>query len=694
MRKYTIVNILVLLSLILSACASSATPTTAPEPTAVVDATEAEETPKAPLSEPTAVPTETPVAAVEATEPPAPKWAESPMLTTKVEGGELPPVEERLPENPMVVEPLGEQGVYGGEMKYGFPGNNGIAAGWGGMIYMVGWEHLMTWKPDFSNVEPNLVESVDVSEDATEYTFHMRKGMKWSDGEPFTADDILFYIEDVAKDPDIKAGLQGDIFPGAMASELKVVKIDDYTFQFVFPQSYGTFLFQLATWGGRYFGMYPKHYLMQFHKKYNPDVDALVAEDGTVQDWMALFLKKSPHVWGDPTMCLSDPNLPTLGAWILKEPMGTGTTMKLERNPYYWKVDTAGNQLPYIDTILGVGYQDANTMFLAQLNGEIDMFKDASDEQRQMFFDAMDEGKQIKIVDIYADGGNRAGIMFNMAAKNEIKREIYLNKDFRIGMSYALNRAELIEALFLGRGEPAQVGPLEGSPIYNEQLATQYIEYDPAKATELLDAIFPNGKDADGFYLDKEGKRFNPIFTVINDLSYGTIWVQEAEYLIQYWKAVGVDVTIDSITDAVHGERRTTNEFEMFMFHGGEGGAGMTAILDPRWHVTNSWWGMFGAGWDGHGVNADVVVPTPEFAQYANDLYNKAIQQPSFEGQVEVMKELMQYSADTFWCIGVSRPGPGYDVMSARLMNLVPYWGGWLEGVYRITRPEQWWLQP
>jgi peptide/nickel transport system substrate-binding protein len=262
MRKYAF-NILIVLVILLSACGTPA-PTQAP----------ATEAPKVEAPAPTAVPaTEEPAA-------PASKYQESPMLTAKVEAGELPSVDERLPANPAVVKPLAGQGQYGGEMRFGMVGTS---ATWGGMVFVAAWEHLTIWKPDFSGVEPNLVESIDVSDDVTEYTFHMRKGMKWSDGVDFTADDIAFYIEDFLFNTDLNpGGPAADWIPTGQGADMKFEKIDDYTFKLTFPQPYGTFLYVLAQWQGRQFAQFPKHYLQQFHAKYNDKVDELVKAPRTV----------------------------------------------------------------------------------------------------------------------------------------------------------------------------------------------------------------------------------------------------------------------------------------------------------------------------------------------------------------------------------------------------------------------------
>jgi peptide/nickel transport system substrate-binding protein len=687
MHKRILFNLLVIVSLLLAACASS--------------------TPPAPAEAPAeAAPTEAAPAEAPAAEAPAEvaagAFTESAMLTELVKAGSLPPLDERLPAKPMVIAPLVEQGQYSPEMKFGFVGNNAGAAAWGGMLYMMGWEHLVTWKPDFNSIEPNIAESIDVSDDATEYTFHLRQGMKWSDGQPFTADDIMFYIDDVLRNEELfPNGFGADWLPGDMTKELKVDKLDDYTVKFTFPKPYGTFLYQLATWAGRQFVQYPKHYLMQFHKKYNEKVDELVTADGSAKDWVGLFVKKAPDLWGDPSRFFDNPDLPSVYAWVIKEPIGTGTQLVVERNPYYWKVDTQGNQLPYIDRVIGVAFQDDSSRTFAMLNGDLDYIKDPGDPNRELYFGAVDEGKPIKILNVLSDGGNTQSIHFNRTFSDTIKSEIFANKDFRIGMSYAINRPELIEVVFKGQGTPAQVGPLDSSPIYNEQLATQYTDYDVAKANEYLDKVLPN-KDAEGFRLDKNGDRLTIIFSVINDLSFGTHWVQVAELLVGYWKAVGVEVQLNSVTDAVFGELRLANNFEMSMFHGGEGGAGLTAILDPRWHVPGEFWGLFGNGWslcrefiEKQICNEDNEYgqPWPEEIFKVREMYSEAIQQPTQEGQIAKMKEIMQASADNFWIIGVSRPAQGYDVMQQKMMGIPDnYWGGWLEGVSKINRPEQWWI--
>lgn len=625
-------------------------------------------------------------------EVPDSEYAESPMLTSMVASGDLPAVDERLPLNPAIVTPIKEVGAYGGEFRMGFVGTN---PGWGGLWYVTGWENLAIWAPDFSGVEPNIAESWEVSEDVREYTFHLREGMKWSDGEPFTADDIMFYIEDILFNEELSpAGPVADWLPSDGAEDFVAEKIDDYTVKFIFANPHGTLLYNLATWSGRHITFFPKHFLMQYHASYNDDIDALVESEEGVEDWMGLFNKYAAGPTADTQDYFNYPERPLIHPWIIKEPLGAGTTIRLERNPYYWKVDTAGNQLPYIDSLIGISYQDAESRTFAMLNGDLDLVKDPGNENRILYFEAMDSGKPLQINTAYSDGANTNTIHFNRTYDDPVKAEIFANKDFRIGMSYAINRQEIIDIVHQGQGTPSQQGPLESSPLYNAQLATQYVDFDVDLANEHLDMVLPE-KDADGFRLGPDGERLSIIFTVSNDLSYGTSWVQVAELLTQYWANVGVEVTLNSMPDVQFSENKQENLIEASMYTG-EGGAGITAILDPRYYVPGEYFGLYGNGWFAARTNSTeaVQVEMPaEVAQLRTDYESKVLTGSTQELQIAAMQEILQAAADEFWVIGISRPGTGYQPFHSRVQNIPDEWvAGWIEGVQKIMYPEQWYL--
>jgi peptide/nickel transport system substrate-binding protein len=521
--------------------------------------------------------------------------------------------------------------------------------------------------------------------------------MKWSDGVDFTADDIAFYIEDVLYDPDLSpGGASADWIPTGQAEDMKFEKIDDYTFRLTFPKPYGTFLYVLAQWQGRQFAMYPKHYLQQFHAKYNENVDDLVEADSTVGDWMALFNKYGGDGWGNPGTFYLYPEHPTLYPWMTTQPLGTGTQVMMERNPYYWKVDTSGNQLPYIDTILATSYQDAESRTFAMLNGDIDAVKDPGNDNRIIYHDAMDEGKPISIYYPLSDGANTNTVHFNQTIADEDKAAVFADINFRIGMSLAINRAEIIEIVHNGQGTPAQQAPNNDGPLFTEGMDTQYVEYDPEQATQYLDKVFTNGKGADGYYLGADGKRFEMVFTVQNDLSFGTTYVQVAELLIGYWDKVGVKALLNSIAGDPYEVALTDNTIECIIFTA-EGGAGITPILDPRYYVPlHGYQAYFGRGWYAWRVDdsEDVQVEPPQWAKDAYAKYEEVLMQPTQEQQIEKMMVVLEEAKENFYVIGISRPGTLYYPYHSRLGGIPDTWyDGWAEGVEKITYPEQWFIK-
>src|SRR5690606_8664385 len=143
---------------------------------------------------------------------------------------------------------------------------------------------------------------------------------------------------------------------------------------------------------------------------------------------------------------------PLLFPWVPTSVLGASTQMTMARNPYYWKVDSEGNQLPYIDEVIGVSYQDNEARTLAMISGDLDYVKDpGGPAERVVYFDAVDAGAPVVISEAVSDGGTTNTIHFNRNTKDEALAEVFANKDFRIGMSYAINREEIIEIVHFGQ---------------------------------------------------------------------------------------------------------------------------------------------------------------------------------------------------------------------------------------------------
>ncbi|HKJ60741.1 MAG TPA: ABC transporter substrate-binding protein, partial [Hyphomicrobiales bacterium] len=251
---------------------------------------------------------------------------QAPVLAEMVEAGSLPPVAERVGDEPEVVEPLNAIGTYGGEIRTGLRGSSDH----NGILRVVGPQGLVRWDPQYTKIVPNVVKSFEVDDSGKIFTFHLRKGMKWSDGEPFTADDVMFNVNDLILNEDFAPTPARYTVGG---EPMKAEKVDDYTVTFTFSQAYGDFLAELAAPLGQNPVLYAKHYCKQFLPKYNDSIEALV-EENNASDWQNLFLQKCGDI-EIPTRW-ANPDRPTLDPWVVKEPyVGGATRVVMERNPYF-----------------------------------------------------------------------------------------------------------------------------------------------------------------------------------------------------------------------------------------------------------------------------------------------------------------------------------------------------------------------
>jgi peptide/nickel transport system substrate-binding protein len=261
-------------------------------------------------------------------------------------------------------------------------------------------------------------------------------------------------------------------------------------------------------------------------------------------------------------------------------------------------------------------------------------------------------------------------------------------------MSHAINREEIIEIVHQGQGIPSQVAPLESSPMYNERLAIQYIEYDVDLANEYLDMVAPE-RDSDGYRLLSNGERLSFVFSIPNSEAWQGNWVSVGELVVGYWGAVGVEAVLDAVAAEIMTERREQNNYEATMYTG-EGGAGITPILQERYYAPGDYDSLFGVSWFYWWASAQeaVTIEPPQDIKDWYAAYQAVGQQPTQEAQIEAMNDVLNLAADYFYVIGVSRPGLGFQVRSNSIGNYPEEWiAGWGEGVEKITYPEQWFLR-
>lgn len=598
---------------------------------------------------------------------------QAPDFQAMVQSGELPPLSERLPANPLVVEPVDAIGQYGGVWRAGLRGGSDNA--W---IYRtVAYDQMLSWERDWSGVRPNVAASYEVSDDATTYTFHLREGMKWSDGEPFTAQDVEWWFNHVILNEELTPTVPTWLRSGDTPAS--VTAVDDYTLQWQYAEPNGVLPLRLAAPGGPAPTSYPAHYMQQYHIDFNEDATALAADAG-FEDWILYFRDRNG---GGCCGYYRDENLPVLWAWYLTTPYGENTTtIRAERNPYYWKVDTEGNQLPYIDAVVFNVGTDPETLVLQALAGEID-YQDrhiATLSNKAAFFDAQ-ESAGIKLTNRLASGSNVMEISLNQNHLDPVKAEIFANKDFRIGLSYAINRQELIDLVLVGQGQPWQAAPVESSPYYHERLATQYTEYSPELANEHLDRAGYTERNADGIRLGPDGE---PISFTVDIITVAPDHIDMMNLVAQYWEAVGVKMTPNVLDRSLGQQRLEVLEHDANTW-GAPGGIGYGTLLDPRNWVPMHGHSRYGYGWYQWYINPETerAIEPPAIVQEQLALYDQIQQTPDAETQVELMLQILDIAADNFYVIGIATPAPAYGVANQDMRNIMD----WMPAAWQYPTP-------
>ncbi|MCT8161112.1 ABC transporter substrate-binding protein [Pseudoruegeria sp. SHC-113] len=585
-------------------------------------------------------------------------YAEAPMLEARVAAGELPPLEERLPKSPLVFETVESIGTYGGTMRRAILGGGDQH----NIVRVVGHENLVRWSVDWTEIKPNIAESWEVSEDATTFTFRLREGMRWSDGAPFTADDIMFWYE-VFSDPRLTPS-KHPIYVGP-EGPVEVSKIDDLTVRFTFASPNGLFIPNLAYGFGYYPVNYPKHYLSQFHADHNPDgIQALIDAEPAADDWTALFQLKAGHM--HTPAFWQNPDRPTLHPWKLQNAYGATDRLVAERNPYFWKVDAEGNQLPYFDAITWDQVEDPETILLKAFNGEIDYMNRhlGRPANRAILADNAERGKY-RFFDTNDLPSNGAILMLNLNNPDPVKAEIVGNKDFRIGLSHAVNRQEIIDLIYLGSGRAAQTAPQPVSPLYNERMATQFTAFDPALANEHLDKVLPE-KDADGYRLGPDGKRFSLVFMVAD--VFGAQFPDVMELVALYAADVGLDFQIRMSDRARLQELAVSSQHDAYIWNCAGGQS--DAYTSPECYLpfgTAVYWAPEWAKW---GVDPSTGSEPPEAIKALFDQYDLVKSAPTAEARKAEMEALLELSADQFLTIGLVQSDPAFGVARTNVRNV------------------------
>jgi peptide/nickel transport system substrate-binding protein len=599
---------------------------------------------------------------------PAQTYSEAPMLDSQVSGGSLPPVEQRLPDQPLVEKPFDSVGQYGGTWRLVMNSPSDINS----LVRTIGYENFTrwkTWQPDqkqddiVPDVEMDVAQSVDINADGTVYTFHLRKGLKWSDGQPYTADDVMFWYNDVYSNT--------ELFPAkpkwslAGGEPLKVEKVDDYTVKFEFAAPNGLLLQAMATPANdvepNVPTAYPEHYLKQFLPKYNPQADAQAKAAGA-QGWVPYFQSMAD--------CWRNPAVPRLNPWIVTQGIGQGNNNQVVavRNPYYFKVDPEGHQLPYMDKVTVDIISDPQVTLLKAVHGDFDMVDSyigfvTTPENKGTFYDNQKTGGY-EFYDVLPNRANLMIISLNLTDKDPVLRKIFDDKRFREALSVAIDRKEVIDVVWLGQGRPYQTVERPESPLFDEEMATQFTDFDLDQANKLLDEMGLTKKDANGIRLRPDGK---PLQFTIDISVIRQPWIDSAQLIKGYWKKIGVDLLIHTSDTTSLNQRIKANDHDAAVW---SASGGADSIFDPKYYFPSSWAAFYATTW-GQWYSHDANPEEPsEAAKEQMALYDQIFATPDIPTRLKLMKQLLQISKEQLYTIGVMQPTTDYGIKNIHLKNV------------------------
>ncbi len=588
-------------------------------------------------------------------------YNEAPMLKERVAKGELPSVEQRLPKNPLVIIPYENVGRYGGTFHVLHCNPNALEDG----VNVIGKETILKLNPeDGATIEPNLATAWEISEDKKTVTLYLREGVKWSDGHPFTADDILFWWEDVILNDELTpVKPTQDWAPGG--EMMKVHKIDDYTVELEFAIPYSAVLIRLATWAEENAFYLPKHYLKQFHPRYTDpeELDRLAKAEG-FETWWQLFGAKRVLGFNENHQ---NPEGPVLRAF--KPISRTQNRVVFERNPYYWKVDTEGNQLPYVDRVVLELVTDVEVYNLKAATGEMDIAQWNITLDNMPVFLENAERNGYRVLTYQTAWPCMMFYMPNMTHKDPAMRALFGDKRFRIALSLGIDRQEMNDVLFFGMGEPMQCVILpRGGRFWDERLAKLYTEYDPDRANALLDEM---GLKWEGDYrVRPDGERVK--FTI----SYwpgdgGTAKAKMLELSARQWAEVlGIDVTVRQLERSYLQTLRENGDYDMTIWHCGQM-SDPVWILNP-WHTTlSSWESGWAPAWrEWIATKGERGEEPPEEVLHQYNLWEVAKTSYDEEEVIAAVKEMQRIHIENMWTFGTLGLMPAPILVNEKVRNI------------------------
>jgi peptide/nickel transport system substrate-binding protein len=599
---------------------------------------------------------------------------EPPVFKEYVTQGKLPKVEERVPEEPAVAE-LETIGTPGGELRMLMGGPKDTR-----MMVVYGYARLVAYTPSLK-LMPDILKSVEV-EDNRIFTLHLRKGHKWSDGQPFTAEDFRYWFEDVAQDKHLSpSGMPISMLPRGEAPHFEVVS--ETTVRYSWARPNPLFLPDLAGPSPLYIYR-PSHYLKQFHQKYadKETLDTLVKQ-AKQRNWAALHNKLDTMYRGD------NPDLPSLDPWILKT-RPPADRFVYERNPYYYRIDKTGNQLPYIDRVI-LSIADSKIIPAKTGAGESDLQARYLRFDNYTFLKAAEERNHYRVRLWRTGPGSQIALYPNLNVSDDVWRSLVRDLRFRRALSLAVDRHEINQVIYFGLAIEGQNTLLPNSPLFEPRYRSAWGRFDPIEANRLLD-LLGLAKGSEGVRQLPDGR---PLEIIVENSGESTEQSDVLELVRDSWRRIGVKLFQKPSQLTLFRRRVFSGEALMSVDKGIENGLATAAMSPWEFAPTTQQqleWPKWGQYYETKGAAGEA--PNLPSAIRLMQLYEEWLAAVSEEEHTRIWHDMLQIWAEEVFSIGTVAGVLQPVVVNDKLRN-VPEQGiyNWDPGAYfGMYKPDGFWF--
>jgi peptide/nickel transport system substrate-binding protein len=582
-------------------------------------------------------------------------FIEPPSLEERVSAGELPPVVNRLPVMPFqepMDRPWQSVGRHGGTLRLLMGGSRDLR-----QMTVYGYARLLGYNSDLELV-PDILEKIDVEEGRI-FRLQLRKGHKWSDGQPFTSDDFRYWWEDVANNEELSPS--GPPIVLTMDGQPPVFEVLDETrVRYTWAKPNPNFLHALA--GARPLYLYmPAHYLKQFHKRYaDPEQLARQVEEQGQRNWAGL------HNRMDNLYKNSNPDLPNLQPWI-NTTYAPSERFVFERNPYFHRIDPDGRQLPYVDQV--IVYIAGSSIIPAKVGaGASDLQARYLRFDNYTFLKASEERQNYNVRLWRTALGARIALYPNLNINDEVYRTLFRDVRFRRALSLAINRHEINQVIFFGLALEGNNTLLPASPLYREQYRQTWAQFDLDQANAILDEVGLEERDARGVRLLPDGR---PLEIIIETAGESTEETDVLELVRDSWSNVGIKLHTKPSQREVFRNRIFSGETQMAVWAGLENGlpnADMSPTeLAPAKQQYLQWpkWGQYVETKGRSGEPPDMPL-----AEELMQLFHQWESTIDSDERERIWHRMLEIHADQIFSIGLIAGVPQPVVVSNSLRNL------------------------